>query len=131
MNPVIARIESLWEEGLPTSSVRVERRGPGSWSAVLSIAAYLPIGEGDGTCGKYVVTIEPPPPGVLVHGWERYPDQVVELSGSEEQVEAVIVEIAREGRALDWARFDSDAPSYPHFVVKPNRWLPESLGGGA
>lgn len=131
MNPIIARIEQLWAEGLPTSAVRIERRGA-RWIASLSIAAYIPHGEGDGSCGpRYKITIAPPPPGVGMRGWERYPDQIVEIEGSEEQMHAMIVSVAREGHAQDWARFDCELEGYPHFLTKPNRWLPKNLGGEA
>lgn len=132
MNPIIEKIVALWEEGLPTSAVRIERRGPALWIAVISVAAYVPLGEGDGSCGPaYKITIEPPPPGVGLRGWERYPDQLIELAGSEEQMHALIVAVAKEGHAQDWARFDGELESYPHFLTKPNRWLPKKLGGKA
>jgi len=132
VNPIIEKIESLWQEGLPTSAVRIERRGAASWIASISVAAYMPYGESDGSCGpKYKITIEPPPPGVGLRGWERYPDQIVPLIGSEEQMHAMIVEVAKEGRAQDWARFDGEMETYPHFLTKPNRWLPKRLGGVA
>lgn len=123
MNPVLARIESLVAEGLPVSAVRVELRGRGRWRAFISIPAYLQLGEGDGSCGPgYSVEIAPPPPGVTLQGWERYPDQTVEFDGSEEVAEAVVREVATVGAADDWARFDGGGESYPHFVTKPNRW---------
>lgn len=131
MNPIIEKIEQLREEGLPVSAVRIERQKSG-WLASISIPAYLPHGEGDGTCGaKYIITIDPPPPGVGLRGWERYPDQTVPLLGSEEQMHAMIVAVAREGGAIDWARFDGEADSYPHFLTKPNKWLPKKFGGSA
>jgi len=132
VNPIIEKIEALWNEGLPTSAVRIERRGPASWIASISVAAYMPYGESDGSCGpKYQIAIEPPPPGVGLRGWERYPDQIVPLSGSEEQMLALIAAVAQEGLAQDWARFDGGAEGYPHFLAKPNRWLPKRLGGMA
>lgn len=132
MNPVISKIESLWQEGLPISAVRIERRGQATWLAVISVAAYLPHGEGDGSCGPgYKITVEPPPPGVALRGWERYPDQTVPLEGSEEQMHAIIVEIAKAGGAIDWARFDGESASYPHYLTKPNKWLPKKPGGAA
>lgn len=47
----------------------------------------------------------------------------MELSGNDEQAEALIRDVAREGQAQDWAKFDGTTADYPRWLTKPNKWF--------
>ncbi len=119
-NPVTQKLLELEAEGLRPASVSIERTGPSAWVAVISIASFIPLGEGDGSCGPghTFAVVGPMPEGVALRGWERYPNQLVELAGSDEQMESVIRAVASRFGAVDCARFDAPHPSYPHFLAK-------------
>lgn len=67
------------------------------------------------------------PEGVNVSELTRWPDQSTEIEGNEEQIEAMLYEAAQIGQAVDVARFTGDTPDYPHYLMKPNKWLPAAL----
>ena len=115
MNPIIEKAEALWGEGLSISSIRASRSDVG-WDVNFSINVFVPLGEGE----MGIVGFDEP--GVKVGGWERYPDQKLTIYGSEEGISELMRQVADEGRALDMARFDAEAPNYPQFVTKPAKW---------
>jgi len=124
MNAIIQRCQTLRREGYSISAVTIMRDGPGRLRVNISRNNFFPLGEG-GDLPHHRITVDFAnlPPGMSVHGGDRCPDDVMHLPGNEEQAEALIHELAAYGKAQDWARFDGDAPDYPHFLTKPNRWF--------
>lgn len=120
-NPLVRECQRLYDEGLPISSVVVCQAGePGRWRASIGINMMIPHREaGDDPLPHHKITIDDKdlPAGVSLMSWTRYPDQHLMLSGSEEVIEAIVDELAREGQAIDWAQINGD------FHTKPNRWL--------
>lgn len=129
-NPILARIEQVRADGLHPMHVRVSANGKGKWTLTLTMDDGAPAGE----TGPSVLrshTIIPPkqselPPGVKGWFWVRFPDDVCELRGSAEAVETWMAEVARVGKAVDWARFDGDGDGYPAYLAKPSAWLRET-----
>ena len=129
MNKILKKLEELVKEGLPISTVRAEYKENQRWRVVFSIPLMLPLGEGDGTAGRYMVTLPEKTEGTNLSGWERHPDENLFLEGiNEEAMEAMIAEVASIGEAIDYARFEGK-DGYLHLVTKPNKWMPELKPG--
>lgn len=120
MNEVVARIEALAKEGCSVDSVRCERAGKGRWTVSIGINDMVPLGEGDDD----TITVDRSnlPDGISVFGLERPKDQIVDVRGSEEQMDAIMRDVAKVGESHDMVRIEGDEPSYPHFATKPLRW---------
>lgn len=123
INPIIDRCEALAAEGYSVSAVTIMRGRPGMLRVAISLATYLPLGEG-GDLPHHVVRLNRDilPPGVTIGGLERAEDVVMDIPGGEEQAEALIRDVARVGLAQDWAQFGGPTPDYPHWLTKPNKW---------
>lgn len=119
-NPVLARVLALVAEGQHPMAVRLAAAGRGRWTLTVTLDDTGPPGECLRGVAPKAGTL---PGGVLLKGWERFPDDVSEVRGSAEAVETWLAEVARQGKAVDWARFDADAPGYPAYLTKPAAWL--------
>jgi DNA-binding XRE family transcriptional regulator len=129
-NPILARIEQVRADGLHPMHVRVSADGRGKWKLTIVVDDGAPAEE-TGPSVLKTHTITPPnqselPPGVKGWFWVRFPDDVSELRGSAEAVETWMAEVARVGKAVDWARFDGDGEGYPAYLTKPSAWLRET-----
>lgn len=122
MNPLAAKCMELYQEGYNVSSICISIDGS-ALKAIISLANYVPLGEG-GELARHTVSIDMDkvPKGVSVSGFDRVEDVVLSLPGNAEQAEAMIIETAKEGQSKDWARVDGDTPDYPHWWTKPNAW---------
>jgi DNA-binding XRE family transcriptional regulator len=127
-NPILARAQSLAHDGLHPMAVRVSAAGRGKWTVTITLDDVT-------TPEEAADPRFPPvdrstlPPGVKVKGFVRFPDDVSHVSGSAEAVETWIAEVARVGKAIDWARFDptiGPAEGYPTYLTKPAKWLKPS-----
>lgn len=115
MNPILEKAESLWTEGLPIRSITAHHRGPGRCGVQFVIELMLPLGESE-TSNQCDV------PGIALMGWERYPDEWIEVSASEEGIEELMRQVAHAGGSVDLVRFDGALPQYPQFMTKPVKW---------
>jgi len=118
-NPILSRVLDRVAEGLHPSAVHVSPNGPGAWRVAISLSDLVPLGEGGGPA---TVDRKDMPCGVLLTGWESYPDDVVSLAGvSDEVVETWVREVARSGRAPDVAKVGEN------WMTKPIEWLKEPM----
>ncbi|NJL18805.1 MAG: hypothetical protein HC901_00310 [Bdellovibrionaceae bacterium] len=123
MNPILEKVHALAAEGFKINAVGADRAGKNRWRVWIDVALMLPLGEGgEAPHHKISVNLENLPKGISVSGFERYPRQTLEVVASDEGIESLMQEVAREGRAQDCVRFDGAAPDYPHFLTKPNKW---------
>ncbi|MGI8403715.1 MAG: hypothetical protein ACR2OE_02905 [Thermomicrobiales bacterium] len=94
---------------------------PDHAEVAVSIALMIPMSGSTLTTPRHEVTIDTGdlPAGVGVAGFGRYPDQVRIISLIEPLSDqlAAVEESGIAGH-LDVARFDADAPTYPHWHVK-------------
>ena len=125
-NPMIARCEALVADGLHPTAVRVSAAGRGRWTLAVTLDDMTSPEEA-GDPRFLPVDRKSLPAGVTAFGWVRFPDDVSEVRGSAEAVEAWMTELARVGRSPDWARFDpvggAPTPGYPAYLTRPSRWL--------
>ena len=124
-NPILARIGQVREEGLHPMFVRVQPHGRGRWLLTLTFDDMAHPDEMTEPLCSYPKQSELPP-GVVGHFWERFPNDLSEIRGSEEAVETWMAEVARVGKAMDWARFDGGGDGYPAYLTKPAAWLRET-----
>ena len=115
MNAILSKAEALWNEGLPIRSITAHNRGHGKWDVQFVIELMLPLGESETSNNCDV-------PGIVLKGWERYPDQHVEVLASEEGIEELMRQVAEAGGSVDLVRFDGALPQYPQFMTKPVKW---------
>lgn len=102
-------------------TVRTIDDDPDHAEVAVSIALMLPMAGSTLTTPRHEVTIDTDdlPSGVGVTGFGRYPDQIRIIPLIEPLVDQLAA-VERSGIAghLDVARFDADAPTYPHWHVK-------------
>ena len=124
MNSLIAKLEVMVRGGLKISSVYLEPVACGKYVAVVGIANWLPLGEGD-DLPHHAVTIDRDnlPKGITIQGGERHPDERFDLGVlNEEQAEALILEIARAGGGPDAVGFERPGMHGRAFLTKPTKW---------
>lgn len=125
-NPILARIEQVRADGLHPMYVRVSADGRGKWKLTITFDDGAHPHELGDQSRFSVPKASELPAGVRGWFWERWPNDVTELRGSAEAVETWIAEVARLGKAIDWARYDGDGDGYPAYLTKPSLWLRET-----
>lgn len=123
MSTITDRCAALAAEGYSVTAVMIARAGNNRLRVNIVLSNFVPLGEG-GDLPRHAIEIDMDkvPDGVTVSGSERVQDEVIEIVGGDEQADAIIREVARVGKAKDWARFDGDGKDYPHWLTKPNAW---------
>lgn len=109
-NPLLLRCDALAAAGRHITAVTVTQQGETEHEARITLQDWASGDEllaGDGG----VITL---------YTRERLPDVVWTLTATIEMIEDWIVELARVGEAIDWARFDR--PGYRRWLTKPNKW---------
>ena len=121
-NQITQKCQECYEDGLSVSAVRITVGQRGMLNVSLSINTYVPLGEG-GDMPHHTLRIDRAnvPDGVQCGGWDRHEDVTLQLSGNEEQAEALIQVVAEDGNANDTARFDNDG--LVSYLTKPNKWF--------
>lgn len=119
MNPIIDFCNELAAAGLPISAVWAEPMAINRYTIRVSIPLMGPGPE----WGDPLVDQKEVPQGVKCTEFTRYPDQTREIIANDEQVEAMISELAKFGDAQDWAHFDDGK-----YITKPNKWF-KRIGG--
>ena len=124
-NPITDKCIELYDEGYNISAVTIMRGNPGKLRVSISRNNFVPLGDGGDSLPNHRVTIDRDklPDGVTLRGYDRCEDYIMELSGNDEQAAASIIDVAKYGKAIDWAKFDGDTADYPHWLTKPNKWL--------
>ncbi len=121
-NPILVRIEQVRADGLHPMAVRLSADGRGKWKLTITLDDMT---TAEDACNPIAPPIDRSklPAGVSAYSSVRFPDDVSELRGSSEAVETWMAEVARVGKAVDWARFDGDGVGYPAYLTKPSAWL--------
>lgn len=111
MNPVLEHLEALAKQGLHPNVIEAEML-PSSVLIRTSFDDFVDIREG----------VSPLPanlPGVDVSGFERYPDDWVEIQAfGPEEVENWIHESAWITKAIDWVRREIVDPELPDHMIR-------------
>ena len=123
MNDVIREVQRLHDEGWSIDQVRVEKQMVNRWLVTIGRNTMVPLGEG-GDCGNYAMTIDRKnlPEEVSVQGFERPDDVLIVVFANEEQIEAIMRDLAKDGESYDLVRIGGEEPSYPHFATKLMAW---------
>jgi DNA-binding XRE family transcriptional regulator len=124
-NPILARIGQVRADGLHPMAVRVSANGKGKWTLTITLDDMTSAEEA-GNSNAPPIDRSELPAGVKAFSSVRFPDDVSEVRGSAEAVETWVAEVARVGKAIDWARFEGDGDGYPAYLTKPAAWLRES-----
>ena len=111
MNPILARCEALAQAGRHITAVGVDQRTESEFEARITLQDWCS-GEEWLAADKGIIKMR---------DMERLPAVVWTIEASVEMIEDWIIETARVGEAIDWAKFER--PGYRHWLTKPNKWL--------
>jgi len=116
MNPIIKFCKHLASEGLPITAVWAEPLAKNRYLVRASIPMMVPGAESG---EQLLVAQKEVPCNVTCSEWHRYPDQTMAVCANDEQIEAMISDLAKYGDAQDYARFEDGK-----YLTKPNKWFP-------
>jgi hypothetical protein len=114
MNPLLDRCEALARAGRHITAVSITQATDTQFSARITLQDWA---EGSGMMEGGAVKASV---------WERLPDVVWMIESTVEQAEDWIIELSREGHAIDWAKFDR--PGHRSWLAKPNKWVKPPRG---
>ena len=120
MNPIVKRCEELAKEGWSINAVSIRLAPRGALEVSIDLnGPQLSLNEGGAKVGDKTITVDTDnlPKGVTCFAYERPPAEVMKLLGNAEQAEALIIGVATEGEARDWASF-----AKTRWLTKPNKW---------
>lgn len=110
MNPVLEHLKVLAEQGLHPNAIMAEML-PDSVVIQTVFDDFVDAREG-------ASPLPIAPPGVTVGGWERYPDDWMQIQArSPEDVEEWIHETAWITKAIDWVRREIVDPGLPDHMI--------------
>lgn len=121
MNPILQMCLDLAARGLHPDAITADAQEAGRWLVRVRLDDWQNAGGGLDLPEHHVsMNLRNLPEGVNFFGWQRWPDEERTVEALDWEMERWIGEVAREGQAVDWARFDK--PGGASYLTKPNRW---------
>lgn len=122
-HPLIEFLELIVDDGYSPRAISARNHELHTWTIEVSLDNWVPHGEG-GDLPHHTLHIERAavPKDVTLQGGERCEDRCLILQAHEEQMEAMFLDAATYGQAIDIRITDYGA--YKSMIAKLNRWMP-------